>query len=492
MFQNPYLPPAPIVQDDCFVNVNNSKNIECVIPTAEVMVTFRGDAHLKRLCFVYAEKIDFKELIQLRLTEKCDQRKMYISTVDSNSFQELKQDQSLHVSFSGFVENLIYLLKECHAGKLELNLIEPQKDKRTTTSAINSFSENMDGYQLQFIERRSFKNLVHLSLPTRRAPLNVVLFYMNNTLEALQKKVSLQEKGNQQLQNEICTRNQKIETLDTECKNLRENLIEAVRTANQKHADEIQQLQDKIAICTEQRQQDCEKSRSTISSLQKQIDIIVMEKQSILNERMQEGKRNEILNDELVELKAKLTKLKESNEKLQQEISTSKNSERKREMHLQDYRKEISELKDVIKRHEKNKSELVAEIEAEKKISQTKRQALEIATEEISKANQIILKQSQELNKLKKAISWRTEVALQQEHSIAAKNTKIKQQEDQIAFLKQTVEALRVEIPKELESMRKYATALDAKYSERMYAINKIAAMQTKIIPVDREHKKTG
>lgn len=108
---------------------------------------------------------------------------MYISTVDSNSFQELKQDQSLHVSFSGFVENLIHLLKECHAGNLELNLQEPQKDKCASSSVMNNCG---DGYQLQFVERRSFKNLVHLSLPTRKAPVNVVLFYMNNILEAIQ------------------------------------------------------------------------------------------------------------------------------------------------------------------------------------------------------------------------------------------------------------------------------------------------------------------
>lgn len=64
--QNQYLPrslPSSIVEDDCFVNVNNSKHIECIIPTAEIMVTFRGNTQFQRQCYVYAEKIDLKELI---------------------------------------------------------------------------------------------------------------------------------------------------------------------------------------------------------------------------------------------------------------------------------------------------------------------------------------------------------------------------------------------------------------------------------------------
>ncbi|XP_073819075.1 spindle assembly abnormal protein 6 homolog isoform X2 [Musca autumnalis] len=481
MFQNSYLPRKIAEDFDCFVNVNNSKNIECVIPTEEVMVTFRGDSQQKRLCYVFAEKIDFKELIQLRLTEKGDQRKMYISTVDSNSFQELKQDQSLHVSFTGFVENVVHLLKECHAGKLELNLLGPQKEKRI----INISDDTMDDFQIQFVEKRSFKNLVHLSLPCRRAPLNVVLFYMNNILEAIQKLL-LQEQGNQQLQNELLTRNQKIEIMEEECKKLRENIFETARNTNQKHAEEIHQLQEKLRTCSELRQQDNEKSRNALLSLQKQMDKIVLEKQSIQNERLQDQKRTDMLNDDLNEMRAKYTNIKELNEKLQQETSSLKNSERKHEMHLQDYKKEINDLKESLKKYEKSKAELMAELEAEKKISHTKRQALEIATEEISKANQIILKQSQELNKLKKAINWRTEVALQQEQAITAKNVQIKEKDDQIAFLKQTVDVLRTEIPKELDSMRKYATALDAKYSKQ------IASMQSKIKPLGAEQKNIG
>lgn len=116
---------------------------------------------------------------------------MYISTVDITSFQELKQDQSLHVTFAGFIENLVHILQDCQAGKLEICLLQMQQQQQDTRdirlgdSAMSSCHQNCN-YQLQFVEMRSFKNLVHLCLPCRMAPLNVVLFYMNNILDVLQ------------------------------------------------------------------------------------------------------------------------------------------------------------------------------------------------------------------------------------------------------------------------------------------------------------------
>lgn len=112
----------------------------------------------------------------MRLTEKSDHRRMYITTVDGCSFNELKQDQSLHVTFAGFIENLARMLQDCRSGKLELALVQKQS---------NSADESI-GYQLQFIEMRTFKNLVHLCLPSRIAPLNVVLFYMSSRFDVIQ------------------------------------------------------------------------------------------------------------------------------------------------------------------------------------------------------------------------------------------------------------------------------------------------------------------
>lgn len=105
---------------------------------------------------------------------------MYITTVDSASFQELKQEQSLHVTFSGFKENLIQILQDCKLGKLEICLVQDSRINESNAPAA------VPAYKLQFVEIRAFKNLVHLSLPCQLASLNVILFYMNSILEKLQ------------------------------------------------------------------------------------------------------------------------------------------------------------------------------------------------------------------------------------------------------------------------------------------------------------------
>lgn len=110
---------------------------------------------------------------------------------------------------------------------------------------------------------------------------------------------------------------------------------------------------------------------------------------------------------------------------------------------------------------------IAAELEAEKKILHTKRQALEMASEEISKANQIIVKQSQELLNLKKTIAWRTEVALQQEKAVQAKESLLSLRENELREARITIEKLREEIPQQLQSMRNFAQGLEQKYSKR-------------------------
>lgn len=50
--------------EDHFANINYSRNIECILPTAELMVNFRANGlKTQKACFIYAEKMEFKGLI---------------------------------------------------------------------------------------------------------------------------------------------------------------------------------------------------------------------------------------------------------------------------------------------------------------------------------------------------------------------------------------------------------------------------------------------
>ncbi|XP_053947156.1 spindle assembly abnormal protein 6 homolog [Anastrepha ludens] len=448
--------------EDYFSNFNHNKNTESILPAVELMVNFRlnGD-RMKKPCILCAEKIVFKGLLQLRLTEKGDQRRVYITTLDAGSFNELKHDQSLHVTFSGFIENLARMLQDCRTGKLELALVQKQS---------NTADESMD-YQLQFVEMRSFKNLIHLCLPSRIAPLNVVLFYMSSRLDAIQTRNQTQEHQIQSLQQEVDMHLHTIEQLNAENGKLRENLVDNTRNLNQRHSEELQHLQESLRKASEQRHLDNERSQKTITALQLQMDKLIVEKNNLQTEKIKEQKHIDVINEELVSARSQNSSLKDQIERLHAEISSMKNTERKNEMHLADARNHISELQEKFKKYDKAKADVVAELEAEKKISQTKRKALEMAAEEISKANEIILKQTQELIKLKKTIHWRTEVALQQEKAIEDKDALLQLGEKELSQARKTIETLREEIPQQLDSMRKFANTLEQKYSEQINAL---------------------
>ncbi|ALC46528.1 sas-6, partial [Drosophila busckii] len=451
---------APSTEDNYFASMDTAKNIVHLMPSVEMMVTFAGGGpndmmRSKKACLLYAEKVDYKELIQLRLAEKCDQRHMYIATVDSVSFQELKQDQGLNVTFAGFMENVVRMLKDCHASKLELCL--------TATDV----AEQQRKFKLQFVEVRPFKNLVHLCLPCRAAPLHTVLFYINSMLDAANKRSYMLEQNTQQMQLELNSQRAHIEQLGGDCNQLRSTLAENARQLSEKHALELQQMQDKMCKLNEQRSSDLERNRRTIAGLQSQLDRAMLDKADLKTIQEQTEKRNQNLNEELSCCKSRMCSLKEQNDKLQGELTDAKKHERKLEYKIEDLKQHTAELQEHIQKGNKEKANIAAELEAEKKILHTKRQALEMASDEIGKANQIILKQNQELLIQKRTIAWRTEVALQQEKAIKEKEKLLRLREEELKHAQETNKQLREEIPQQLQSMRNFAQGLEQKYTNR-------------------------
>ncbi|XP_030369663.1 spindle assembly abnormal protein 6 homolog [Scaptodrosophila lebanonensis] len=456
-------------KDNYFVNRDYNKNVLSIMPCMEMTVNFcfSGDAmRAKKTCLLYAEKLDCKELIQLRLAEKCDQRRMYLTTVDSARFHELKQDQSLNVTFMGFIDNLVKMLKDCQAGSLELWL----SARDAATSSPHNTSESQE-FHLQFVEIRAFKNLVHLYLPCRSAPLNTVLFYMNAMLDAAHRQVAAMEQNTQQLQLELNSRESHVEQLGAENNKLREAISENSRQLGDKYSADLQAVQDKLMKINEQRSNEMDRNRRTIAGLQAQLDKASQDKGELKSQLEQAEKRSQSLSEELSCSKSRICSLKEQNERLQSDVAAEKQQERKLEYKITDLKQQMTELQDQIQKCNKEKANVAAELEAEKKILHTKRQALEMASDEISKANQIIVKRNQEVVALKKTIAWRTEVALQQEKAIQENEKLLCLREDELRHTRKTIQQLQEEIPKQLESMRQFAEGLEKKYTAQIHTL---------------------
>lgn len=84
---------------------------------------------------------------------------------------------------------------------------------------------------IQFYEKRSFRNLVHLFLPIEEAPINVVLSYINISLNNVQHQAQIYVAHNQKLQNEVEYRDSQIATLKGEINHLSSRLSEQEKIA---------------------------------------------------------------------------------------------------------------------------------------------------------------------------------------------------------------------------------------------------------------------
>lgn len=58
---------APSTEETYFASMDYTKNVVNIMPSAEMLVTFNGGdrdmMHAKKACLLYAERVDFKELI---------------------------------------------------------------------------------------------------------------------------------------------------------------------------------------------------------------------------------------------------------------------------------------------------------------------------------------------------------------------------------------------------------------------------------------------
>lgn len=148
-----------------------------------------------------------------------DQTRMLVSTIDTQLFEQIKCEQSLNVTFEGFVEHFTKILDACKRSELHLRLAHGTNASIQTTQ------------QLQFYEKRSFRNLVHLCVPIEEPPVQFVLYYINMALGTVQHQANMTGQHVLKLQKDIEYRDTQISDLRNEMQvlngkiNEQENLV---------------------------------------------------------------------------------------------------------------------------------------------------------------------------------------------------------------------------------------------------------------------------
>ena len=89
-----------------------------------------------------------------------------------------------------------------------------------------SFVHEQEYKVLQFYEKRSFRNLIHLSLPIQDPPVRIILYYINETLGTLQQQCHVYNGQANKLQKEMEYKDQQIHDLNLELNNMSSKLAE--------------------------------------------------------------------------------------------------------------------------------------------------------------------------------------------------------------------------------------------------------------------------
>ncbi|XP_055381272.1 spindle assembly abnormal protein 6 homolog [Condylostylus longicornis] len=435
---------------------NPQEKIETIFHPYEFEINFKLDQIVvPKTCCILAEKISDKELIQIRIAEK-NERKMYTSTINTQFFNILKTNQSLHVTFLGFIDNLLKILQGCQNKTLQISIVRRDKENEIL---------------LQFYEVHAFKNLTHLSLPIEEASLNVVNYHLNKIIDKLQKQTVHYETTILGLQTALRNCNENFLEIKKENQTLKEEILEQKHLYTKKQRAGFDEMHNKIKSITEAKKSDENEYKKIISQLQAKIDFITLEKANILKEKSEEIRKCDNLRKEISQIKIGNSNLKKSNEHLIKQLDLKKSGDCRYNEQVNDLQKKNSEYEKKISNLEKVLSELKAELQAEKKLCQVKRNALEVASDEITKANDIISKQAVEIVKLKKTIDWRTEVALQQELTIKKKEKALSNINNNILALEEELKKIRSEtsnLPIDITSIKQSVESIEKKYKNKI------------------------
>lgn len=373
-----------------------------------------------------------------------------MATVDNETFERIKAEQSINVSYTGFVDYLLQILDGCRRDELHLAVVENAEQK-----------------YLQLYEKRPFKNLTHLFLPMIRAPTKTALFHMNVALQMLQNQVLALQGQMEGGKAEVVQRDAEIRQLQTEMQVLRDKLKEKDALAFQRESDEIRRLSLELKSLQDAKDGAEKHFRQELRQLQDKFDRCSREV-ALNRERCEaEVKKQDLLKEEIGRLKPFL----QANHKLQLDLDQAQSKSQRYEAKITEVQRLYTEAQEQLRQAQKNEQELRAEAEAERNIASSKRNALQLATEEISSANRIILQQKKDLEKLRAKIDVRTELALKQEKVVQQKEKENSNLQNIVRQLRSEYEASKLaktDVLDTIEALQDSADLLEHKYQRKI------------------------
>ncbi|XP_039434978.1 spindle assembly abnormal protein 6 homolog [Culex pipiens pallens] len=441
--------------DSYFIDPQRRRGAKQIFPAHQLVVCTDSYGIRTQLKFnVVVEKMDLQNLIQIRLTESADQSKMFVSTIDNASYEQMRAEQSLHVTFQGFVDHLTKILERCKREELHMSLV---KDDSV--------------HLLQFFEKSSFKNLTHLFLQIQVASTETVLFHINLALQTLQDQAAGYAGQVAKYQSELTGRDDAIHRLQGEVRALNGRLVEQENLVFNRNTEEVNRLQQTIKHVNESKELEEKRLKTIISGMQEKIDQQNKELLAGTEKIMHDSKRYEALREDNMKLKSHNNQLREEADRYKSDLQAYQSRDGRHESAIVELRRQLIDLQSKLKITEKQKSELEAELEAERNICQTKKNALQLTADEISNANVMIANLNKEVMKLKSKVELRTEIAMRQEKLIQDKEKEYNELQGTVRQIQQEHTKNRVaseEYAQTVRRIKETSDAIEEKYRKKI------------------------
>uniref|UniRef100_A0A182NN34 SAS-6_N domain-containing protein n=1 Tax=Anopheles dirus TaxID=7168 RepID=A0A182NN34_9DIPT len=407
--------------DSKFIDNHLRRCVKVLFPIVPLRVNIESVGIRKpQMFYMIVEKMDLQNLIQIRMTQLDDHSRMFISTIDNTGYEKIRAEQSLHVSFQGFIDHLIKILDSCKREELHLALVTDNS-----------------GHSLQIFEKSSFKNLTHLFLSLESASTETVLFHINQSLQILQEQANAYSSQVQQYQLDMNAKNDAIDKLKGEIMSLNGKIMEQENRIFNWNTEEVNRLNQAIKSLNECKDNEEKRLKAIISSMQENIDRLTKDIYDRTERMVQETKRFEAIREDNLKIRSQNSQLKDEFERLQANVSSQQNRESRSEMTVSELKRQMLEMQSKMKIIEKHRSELEAELEAEKNICHTKKHALQLTTDELANASTVINNLNKENMKLKSKIDLRTEIAMRQEKLLLEKEKQLKELGSTVAAIEQ-------------------------------------------------------
>lgn len=276
----------------------------------------RGEAKLAVRVLAGHSAVEQTPILRVEVVgEEWDPLFLYLVEISHESFEELKEEQSLRVDFTGFSAQMVRLLDKCGQENLHLGLTNHHAARASSPSGEATASGDMTSISLTVYEITAFRDISHLSLKLFKATEVQTKQYLWERLRQENKRsYQFQERfdSGQEVLRQSQEKNQdlqhQLEVLSSHVKTEREEMADNIAKAKQ------QALREARLLINEEDHQAKERMAKQVLEMESRVSLLEKEldrERTLRGEAEAESLRNSGAFDALGPLRTEATELRQ-------------------------------------------------------------------------------------------------------------------------------------------------------------------------------------